>query len=246
MLRLRKYFRADRLGWAFAAVVTASLIGLIVYALSSQQATIDNLRDRNKAIAAQGANAQDQYQSLVQQYGKLWDQATSSGATPTTVNPDQVPSTVPAPGPAGSRGADGEDGRGIAFTLCTATGWAVTYTDGTTENGGICVGPAGKTGAAGEDGTQGPSGTAGQDGADGVSITGPSGPAGPAGPSGPAGVSGAAGADGRDGTGVGSVTCVVTDGGTAFRFTLTDGTTQDVTGTCTPPAPPTLEGNSDG
>ena len=55
-------------------------------------------------------------------------------------------STVPGPqgepgpaGPAGPAGANGTDGRGIADTQCLDNGrWAVTYTDGTTQDGGVC------------------------------------------------------------------------------------------------------------
>jgi len=244
MMWLRKQLRIDRIGWLFAGVVTVGLVGLIVYALSSQQATIDNLRARNKAIAAQGVNAQDQYQALVQQYGKLWDQAKSSGATPTTVDPSDVPTTVPAAGAPGARGASGEDGRGVAFSLCTATGWAITYTDGTTENaGGDCAGKTGPTGAAGKDGAAGASGQDGTNGPDGVSVTGPTGATGATGATGPVGPTGPPGSDGADGIGVATVACALTDdGSTVFRFTLTDGTTQDVPGACTP-APATPEGD---
>ena len=52
-------------------------------------------------------------------------------------------STVPGPqgepGPAGPAGTNGSDGRGIADTQCLDNGrWAVTYTDGTTQDGGQC------------------------------------------------------------------------------------------------------------
>lgn len=233
MRRVRTLLRIDRLGWGFAGLVSIGLVMLVMYALSSQQATIDDLRARNSAIAAQGADAQSQYQSLVKEYAQLYTQAESAGATPTTVDPSDVPTSVPVPsaGATGARGAAGDDGRGIAFALCTATGWAVTYTDGDTENAGDCIG---KTGPAGKTGADGSSGTAGQNGVDGVSITGPAGPAGPAGAT---GATGPAGADGHDGVSVSSVSCVATATGAAFRFTLTDGTTQDVPGDCTPPAP---------
>ncbi|SBN64468.1 Collagen triple helix repeat-containing protein [Curtobacterium sp. 9128] len=241
MVRLRRFLRVDRLGWAFAIIVTMGLVGLIVYALASQQATIDNLRSRNRAIAAQGLEGQKQYRELVEQYTQLTDQAKAAGVEPDTLDPSAIPKTIPGPsGTAGARGAAGNDGRGVAFALCTATGWAVTYTDGETENGGDCIGkngPIGKTGTDGNDGSPGlpgATGTAGKDGVDGQP--------GANGADGATGAKGDTGATGPTGTGFTSVTCATTDdGSTVFRFTLTDGTTQDVAGTCSPTTPDPTE-----
>ena len=49
-------------------------------------------------------------------------------------------STVPGPaGPAGADGATGQDGRGISDAQCLDSGrWSITYTDGTTQDGGQC------------------------------------------------------------------------------------------------------------
>lgn len=57
--------------------------------------------------------------------------------------PAGADSTVPGPagadGPAGPPGADGADGRGISDAQCLDSGrWAITYTDGTTSDGGVC------------------------------------------------------------------------------------------------------------
>lgn len=50
------------------------------------------------------------------------------------------------------------------------------------------------------------------------------------------------GATGPAGTGFTSVTCATTnDGSTVFRFTLTDGTTQEVDGSCTSLSPDPTE-----
>lgn len=224
-----------RINW-FLVVGILLGVSLLVAAVSLylvQQQRIDAQHARIVADAKANAKLQDQYQGVVGQYAKAYGQLEQSGVEPTTVPPSALPS---APGSSGSNGADGRDGRGVAFTLCTATGWAVTYTDGTTENSGNCVGATGKPGAAGADGS---AGAAGQDGSDGVSVVGPVGPVGPAGVAGADGAPGAPGVDGKDGTGVASVTCVATDAGTAFRFTLTDGSTRDVDGACTPPPTPT-------
>lgn len=44
-----------------------------------------------------------------------------------------------APGADGKDGVDGKDGRGIEKTYCNDAGrWEITYTDGTTSDGGIC------------------------------------------------------------------------------------------------------------
>lgn len=49
-------------------------------------------------------------------------------------------STVPGPpGPQGPQGAEGSDGRGIQGAFCGDDGrWTITYTDGTTSDGGQC------------------------------------------------------------------------------------------------------------
>jgi hypothetical protein len=53
------------------------------------------------------------------------------------MGPAGADSTVP--GPEGPQGVQGEPGRGIADTQCRDDGrWAVTYTDGTTTDGGVC------------------------------------------------------------------------------------------------------------
>jgi len=51
--------------------------------------------------------------------------------------PSGVDSTVP--GPAGPPGPQGEPGRGISSATCGTDGnWTITYTDGTTSDGGKC------------------------------------------------------------------------------------------------------------
>jgi len=53
------------------------------------------------------------------------------------MGPAGADSTVP--GPEGPQGVQGEPGRGVADTQCRDDGrWAVTYTDGTTTDGGVC------------------------------------------------------------------------------------------------------------
>jgi hypothetical protein len=56
---------------------------------------------------------------------------------------DGADSTVPGPpgpaGPTGPAGANGSDGRGIQSAYCGDDArWLITYTDGTTEDGGVC------------------------------------------------------------------------------------------------------------
>lgn len=63
--------------------------------------------------------------------------------------PPGADSTVPGPqgpsGPAGPQGPQGAPGRGIQSAYCGSDNhWAITYTDGTTEDGGVCresIGP---------------------------------------------------------------------------------------------------------
>ena len=54
--------------------------------------------------------------------------------------PAGADSTVPGPpGPAGPAGPAGADGRGIADAQCGPDGrWSIRYTDGTTQDGGVC------------------------------------------------------------------------------------------------------------
>lgn len=115
------------------------------------------------------------------------------------------------------------------------------------------VGPAGPSGDRGDTGPRGSQGVAGTPGAQGVpGETGPQGETGatgsqgvqgvpgPPGPQGEPGVAGPAGPQGAAGRGVTSVECVTVDPltlSTAFRFTFSDGTTQDVAGACIPPNP---------
>jgi len=56
------------------------------------------------------------------------------------MGPAGADSTVPGPaGPAGPPGANGAEGRGITDAQCRDDGrWAITYTDGTTTDGGQC------------------------------------------------------------------------------------------------------------
>jgi hypothetical protein len=73
----------------------------------------------------------------------------NDSTTPGPPGPQGVPgepgkdgsdSTVPGPaGPAGPAGADGTDGRGVQSAMCGDDGrWTITYTDGSTSDGGQC------------------------------------------------------------------------------------------------------------
>jgi hypothetical protein len=212
--------------------------GLLIAALFSSLTTSNAaLRARVQQDVAAQSQAQNRYDRLRDQYDKLFRQATENGVEPSTVNPAQVPAqastntpTAAVPGPStgtagrdGTDGRNGVDGRGVTSISCTGLGLLVTYSDGSTTNAGPCLGANGKDGA---DGAAGAPGAAGADGADGQSVVGPQGAQGP---------QGDPGATGATGTGVSSVSCVLeADGTTAFAFTLTDGTTQDVAGACTP------------
>jgi len=210
-------------------LAAALVIALILF---QNQATIDTARSRSATLSQQNQDLTDQlgqassrYDRLFEEYKSLYDQSQKEGVEPLTTDPSDVPSAATSSssgtpgtpgatgstgdaGPPGKDGADGADGR-----------------DGRNGDDGS-PGTAGGIGAAGEMGVPGQTGTPGADGA-----TGPPGPAGPAGAPGTAGKDGA---DGKDGRGVAAVSCVLTDTGSAFRFTFTDATTSDVAGTCTP------------
>ena len=69
--------------------------------------------------------------------------AGADSTVPGPPGPAGADSTVPGPvGPAGADGATGpagQDGRGISDAQCLDNGrWAITYTDGTTQDGGQC------------------------------------------------------------------------------------------------------------
>lgn len=251
--RRPKWLNAQNLIVSLATLALCGVLGALFFV---QQSRIDSQAERLEKQSAQIDQLNGSNQYVTEQYVRAYGQATAEGVEPTTAPPSTLPKASTAP----SAAASGKDGRGVAFSLCTALGWAVTYTDGKTENAGSCVGdrgPAGKAGKAGASGADGqdstipgPVGAAGADGADST-VPGPTGAvgapgaAGPVGPTGAAGSNGADGADGKDGKngadgrGVSSVECVT---GPAFRFTFTDGTTQDVPGACdasTPSPDPT-------
>lgn len=105
-------------------------------------------------------------------------------------------------------------------------------------------GPQGDSGLNGRDGKDGTDGLNGKDGAPGTNgLDGKPGTDGTPGENGTNGINGTDGAPGKDGTngkdgrGVASVECVASTTGTAFRFTFTDGTTQDIPAPCIPPTP---------
>jgi len=210
-------------------LAAALVIALILF---QNQATIDTARARSATLSQQNQDLTDQlgqassrYDRLFEEYKSLYDQSQKEGVEPLTTDPSEVPSAATSSssgtpgatgstgdaGPPGKDGADGADGR-----------------DGRNGDDGSpgSAGGIGATGTAGEMGVPGQTGPPGADGA--------AGPQGPAGPAGTPGADGKNGADGKDGRGVASVSCVLTDTGSAFRFTFTDATTSDVAGTCTP------------
>lgn len=227
------------------ACAILALVAVLGTLYASQQSNISTRDDR---IAAQHSRIDELAQQnsyLTEQYTKVYGQAKKEGVEPTTAPPSTLPKAG-APGAPGSSGSSGKDGRGVAFALCTALGWQVTYSDGETDNAGRCVGTTGKPGSigkAGKDGSDGSNGAVGAAGADST-VPGPvgasgadssvPGPQGPAGPTGASGADGAPGSAGTDGRGIASVSCV---DGPAFRFTYTDGTTTDIPGSCNAPAP---------
>ncbi|QLF82714.1 lysin B [Microbacterium phage SBlackberry] len=195
----------------YVAVVVALLAFLSVGTwfllnVTSRNATL------NQVVAAQSAtiaDQDDQIAELTDTAQNLYDQLLELGATPEEARPaDPVPGPV---GPTGEQGIPGQKGE---------------------------PGEDGAPGAPGVPGQDGEDGAPGAKGDPGESVTGPSGPAGPAGPPGADGAPGAtgpAGPAGADGRGVVSVECVVTpELATAFRFTFTDTTTQDILGSCIP------------
>lgn len=141
----------------------------------------------------------------------LIEQVEATGEDPVVEPSDAETSSSSEPGPAGPRGEAGTPGRSPTAEEVYAAVVAFCASIGG------CVGPPGPVGGVG------PAGADGAPGIPGESIVGPPGPA------------GATGAPGADGRGIVSISCVMRDDlSSAFRFTLTDGSTQDVTGPCLP------------
>lgn len=208
--------------WVLYVAILAAIVtiggGALVFVLF-QQDRINNLQTRvvqqNEAVAS----LTDDLVASQQNAQRLYDQLLElPGVEPAGEDPEDVvtvstPGATGATGSTGPRGVPGEDGA-----------------DSTVP------GPQGSPGPAGPAGQDGTDGATGSTGATGESIVGPQGP------QGEAGQPGTTGATGPQGVGVTGVTCAVTDGGTVFRFTFTDGTSQDVPGACnvfaTPSIPP--------
>ncbi|MEO7018357.1 MAG: collagen-like protein [Leifsonia sp.] len=197
----------NKTGTAWRVVTVVIILGMIGL-VAWAFGVLSNDAELSRAAAT---TQQAQYEKLVAQYSNLYTQIKQSGSTPAGPTPQQVKSEPGSPGAPGSPGLQGVAGP---------------------------VGPLGPVG---------PIGPIGVPGATGVGQAGPIGPAGPAGPTGAAGPPGAtgaagpagpAGATGATGRGITGVTCVTEpDKTTAFRFTFTDLTTQDVAGPCLPPTP---------
>jgi len=164
------------------------------------------------------------------------------------VGRDGVAGATGATGAKGETGVSGKDGRGILSTGLESGSLIVRYSDGTTENLGYVVGPAGANGADGAPGK------------DGVGTTGATGATGPQGEQGPQGVAGPPGTNGIsitdvqvDNTGtvvvyysnntsavagkviVSSITSMVCDPNTdILTITISDGTAFTTTVDCSP------------
>jgi hypothetical protein len=141
---------------ALVAVLTAYLVAVAQTGHDKDQ-TILIQRSRITTLLKQNGKLQSQETALTDEYTKLYGEAKSSGVQPTTV----APSSLSAATTAGSPGVNGRDGRGVLTATCTSFGLIVTYTDGSTDNAGTCVGAAGKDGTNGAAGAPGVAGTAG-------------------------------------------------------------------------------------
>lgn len=195
-----------------AAVVAVILIIVLVVSLYIvQNQRIANVRAAdvaNKATSAKElAKADARYNDLFNNYSQLYKQLKDNSVTPSAPNPD----VISQPGATGSTGPTGAQGPGPSDSqVLSGVGSFCTM------HPTACVGSAGTNGTNGQDGTQGPIG--------------------PAGPQGTSGVNGTNGTNGTNGVGIASVSCVLEADmvTTAFQFTFTDGTTQDVAGSCIP------------
>ncbi len=224
--------RRDRL-WRWFLRASVALVVLLCGALGGVAYVNAQRVDVLKAsLSTTRATDAAQYDAVLSKAERLQQQVADSGKTPVV----SLPAAKPVSGVPGATGATGATGVSVTAAYCTGSGLEMFYSDGSTSNAGQCQGPPGKTGATGKAGADGAPGAA-------SNVPGPEGPIGPTGatgatgPTGATGAPGATGPKGDTGTGVANISCVTEgDGTTAFRFTLTDGTPQDVAGQCTPPA----------
>lgn len=197
--------------WTWIARLTglAILATVIGFGIFLAVANAGNRTERLELIQ-QLDDERSQNAELRDQVDALYEQVLAAGETP-VVEPSE-PSKPISP----VRGDRGEPGRGptAAEILTGIREWCT-------------VSPAACRGADGEDGV----GTTGPIGPPGETIVGPMGPQGELGPVGPIGP------QGPQGVSVVSIICVAPDPlTTVFRFTMSDGATFDVTGSCIPPA----------
>lgn len=197
----------------YVSILVAILVlggGALAFILF-QQDRINNLQTRVVQQNELVASLTDDLVASQENAQRLYDQLLSlPGVEPEGEDPEEV-APIPTPGATGATGQPGPRGAPGA--------------DSTVPGPQGSPGPAGPSGQDGQDGSDGATGATG---ATGESIVGPQGP------QGEAGAPGSTGAQGPQGVGVVAVSCAVVDSGTAFRFTLSDGTTQDVPGACAP------------
>lgn len=172
---------------------------------------VSDLRNANTELRAQVTTLLANYDALSTDCEEAAD-CTTTTPSPALVERilEQIKIPTPAPGQPGRTPSQAEIS---AAVLDAVIGYC---------SGGACDGPPGSNGSDGS------TGAPGAPGANGDSIVGPQGPAGTN------GLDGTNGTNGTDGRGITSVTCVMNDLVTAFRFTYTDGTTQDVPAACFP------------
>lgn len=210
--------------WCLAALVALG-VAFGVYDNFRKTQIIDVQRAQNVSLSDALTQAQSQLiDNGVQPNTKSPDEISESAAPATTVLPgapgERGPQGLPgARGQAGPPGEDGEDG---------AAGAAGP--GGPAGKDSSVPGPAGAAGRAGADSTvAGPQGPAGE------SVVGPAGPAGAPGAPGTNGVDGLNGTNGTDGRSVESISCALTDMGTALIFTDQNGAEiSRVQSLCTP------------
>lgn len=186
------------------ACIAAGYVIFGVYA-ASQQHRADDLRQTVADKNKLVAQKDAQLSDLLEKYASLAKDCQDASCTTTAPSPEIIREFIQGtPGQAGQAG----------HTPTTAE--VISAIEAYCAAQGGCSGQAG---ASGQNGTNGADGAPGAEG--------PSGPAGPQGDQGPAGA---------DGRGITAVTCVLEDDlfTTAFRFTYTDGTSQDVAASCIP------------
>lgn len=141
--------RAIAIALAVALLGGGITTGVLLLASKGEQATTE--KNEAAATATSAANQAAAGQALADQVAKACTDGSLTADVAAKLCPkaDAVASASvpPVPGKSGKDGVDGTNGRDVSSVVCLPSGeWLITYSDGTTSNGGTgCVAKDGRT-----------------------------------------------------------------------------------------------------